>query len=963
MIMKMQFKRFTAIVLTVLLLFGLLPITVNAEDVASYSISYKQSSITGPSEATAGATVTVTVDTPAGKKVDKLIINSAPVDYEQAGENKYSFTMPGMPVLLSVSFTDNYHSITFTTNEGGAVSADKTGYLSGETVILTVIPDDADYYLTDINAKHTENGIEKSIELTQDPYDNSKYSFAMPDNDVIVNSMFSSVLWGRLQEQINSSNSDTIVLSKNIYANEDDNTLNVPKNTTVTIDLNGHILSRDISDPQKGSGVFSVDGSLTVTDSSEGSTGTMTGADKSYAVSVKPYASFVLNKGTVSGVYVGPASSFEMNGGVITNNGVHVSSLGNEYIFYGALFVMNDGEIRDNKGTGVYVDTASLDHRASEFIMHGGSISGNKGGGVYAEYSGVYGCGIINIDGGSITDNGKFGVNGGGSISNCTISGNNGNGVSIYDGYISNCTISGKNGYGAVLCISSIENCTVCDNEKDGIAINDYTESTNYSGSSFISGCTVFNNKGCGAAVSCPTPGEIGIYDSEFYNNRDGILGDGQVEITDCTITGNTGSGFSFYGNLTLSGTIIVTGNGSDFIPCEIPIKISKYFSANSQIGVNCYGESPCPFTSGFSSFADLDIFYSNDPKYAVVPNSDGELIIVPSRSITVTAGENGAASASVLNTGEGKTVLLTATPDDGYRLKEWQVISGEVSIENNSFIMPAEDVEIHAVFERVYRVITDGNVNVFRYGENHEAVYLTEAAEGDELWIEIKSDSDPPEGMYFTKEFSVDGKSLGSSGMEPFTSFINKFTMPAKDVSVSAGTAEKKALTLNLYGEKPYELPYQADVQLNLDDRISKSYDENDYSTLIDLNDSGIPDIRIYEITESSGEGTAATIKCYAARTKNADAEGSFTLTYSKNTDSYSPIIIVLPPNIPGDTNGDGVFNIRDITNIQRHLANYLVLTGAAFKAADWNHDGKITIEDATIMQMYLAEFDVTWG
>ena len=71
-------------------------------------------------------------------------------------------------------------------------------------------------------------------------------------------------------------------------------------------------------------------------------------------------------------------------------------------------------------------------------------------------------------------------------------------------------------------------------------------------------------------------------------------------------------------------------------------------------------------------------------------------------RTVTVTSDGNGTATASAASGIIGDTVTLSATPDDGYRFKEWQVISGGVTIENNTFVIGTADVEIKAVFEAV---------------------------------------------------------------------------------------------------------------------------------------------------------------------------------------------------------------------------------------------------------------------
>lgn len=63
------------------------------------------------------------------------------------------------------------------------------------------------------------------------------------------------------------------------------------------------------------------------------------------------------------------------------------------------------------------------------------------------------------------------------------------------------------------------------------------------------------------------------------------------------------------------------------------------------------------------------------------------------------------------------------------------------------------------------------------------------------------------------------------------------------------------------------------------------------------------------------------------------------------------------------GDVNEDGKVNIRDVTAIQRFLAEYTDLAERQRGAADVNFDGVVDINDATHLQMYLAEFDVVLG
>lgn len=63
--------------------------------------------------------------------------------------------------------------------------------------------------------------------------------------------------------------------------------------------------------------------------------------------------------------------------------------------------------------------------------------------------------------------------------------------------------------------------------------------------------------------------------------------------------------------------------------------------------------------------------------------------------------------------------------------------------------------------------------------------------------------------------------------------------------------------------------------------------------------------------------------------------------------------------PIILGDADGDGKANIKDVTEIQRHVAEFITLTGDSFTAADVDGDGFVDINDATEIQRYLAEYD----
>ena len=57
------------------------------------------------------------------------------------------------------------------------------------------------------------------------------------------------------------------------------------------------------------------------------------------------------------------------------------------------------------------------------------------------------------------------------------------------------------------------------------------------------------------------------------------------------------------------------------------------------------------------------------------------------------------------------------------------------------------------------------------------------------------------------------------------------------------------------------------------------------------------------------------------------------------------------------GDANGDGIVNIRDVTCIQRHVAEMENITDKNLQAALVSGEKTLSIQDATLIQQYLAE------
>ena len=75
--------------------------------------------------------------------------------------------------------------------------------------------------------------------------------------------------------------------------------------------------------------------------------------------------------------------------------------------------------------------------------------------------------------------------------------------------------------------------------------------------------------------------------------------------------------------------------------------------------------------------------------------------VITPTTyTVTVSNDGTGTGTATPSTAVAGTTIILTATPNTGYHFKEWQVISGGVTIKDDKFLMPNDNVEVKAIFE-----------------------------------------------------------------------------------------------------------------------------------------------------------------------------------------------------------------------------------------------------------------------
>ena len=133
--------------------------------------------------------------------------------------------------------------------------------------------------------------------------------------------------------------------------------------------------------------------------------------------------------------------------------------------------------------------------------------------------------------------------------------------------------------------------------------------------------------------------------------------------------------------------------------------------------------------------------------------------------SITVVQPTNGSVAASATFATAGTTIKLTATPAEGYTL-DYFTLDG-ARINGNTFIMPARNVEVSAVFTANAYSIT-----VVQPTGGSVAASATSAAAG----TTIELTATPAEG-YTLDYFTLDGARING----------DTFIMPARNVDVSA--------------------------------------------------------------------------------------------------------------------------------------------------------------------------------
>lgn len=167
-------------------------------------------------------------------------------------------------------------------------------------------------------------------------------------------------------------------------------------------------------------------------------------------------------------------------------------------------------------------------------------------------------------------------------------------------------------------------------------------------------------------------PGESNYSSTRFYTESTlAITPMNSLSISEIVFTATSDKYAKALANSTwTNATAFVSGTTVSIIPTDGTKEVSAVISA----------------TTGHKS---IEIIYGQPKareKHSVIISSDVKNGTITATPTTAYAGEN---------------ITLTATPDGGYILSEWNVTTatGNITVTDNAFVMPDEDVTVSAVF------------------------------------------------------------------------------------------------------------------------------------------------------------------------------------------------------------------------------------------------------------------------
>ena len=268
-------------------------------------------------------------------------------------------------------------------------------------------------------------------------------------------------------------------------------------------------------------------------------------------------------------------------------------------------------------------------------------------------------------------------------------------------------------------------------------------------------------------------------------------------------------------------------------------------------------------------------------------------------RTVTVSASGNGTAYASAASGTYGTQITLTAEPDFGYGLQEWQVLSGGVTVTGNTFTIGTDDVEIRAVFAAKpdYRLELPELVTV-----TPNTVFTPVTVRVPELSMIPDVNGKTPDRLRIAFGAGTLTHQQDSSKTLAFESVFDFVNVPNENI-VNFTSPESKTSYLRIAGDR--------------------------WSTAAPGTYTGSIPYRVFWIY--TDKSTSKTLE-----------SGSI------------PVTVTIPA--PGDVDSDGEVDLADVTLLTRYLAGGWNVT-LDETVADVNDDLVVDLKDVVLIRRFLAE------
>ena len=359
-------------------------------------------------------------------------------------------------------------------------------------------------------------------------------------------------------------------------------------------------------------------------------------------------------------------------------------------------------------------------------------------------------------------------------------------------------------------------------------------------------------------------PGVSNYSSTRFYKNSTlAITPRNSLSISEIVFTAASENYAKILANSTwTNATASASGTTVSIIPTDGSKEVSAIISA----------------TTGHKS---IEIIYGQPKikeKHSVIISSDVKNGTITATPTTAYAGEN---------------ITLTATPDGGYILSEWNVTTatGNVTVNDNAFVMPDEDVIVSAVFtekgevndgslERPYTaaeaiaVIDSGTGLTGKYVKGIVKATPTFDARYNSLTYDIES------GKKTLNIYS--GKDLGNVG------FVGAEDLKAGDEVVVYGDLKK-------YNNKTYELDKNNNlISINGETQIYRGLAVSGQKTAFTVGDAfefGGKALQVWRGKEDVDVTASATFSGY-----NMSTEGKQTVTVTVGEETVTYEITINP-------------------------------------------------------------------